>query len=553
MIFLTFLKQKINLYATLFSTHYVLILLCLSYATISVSPIYSPLELWYLINGIYSNIAHNPLNVTITTSTIENSKHIESCSCTGWVLQLLMAKMFYWNGFRGLMIVKILAVCMFVCSTAFCYIKLSRSSVFGILISTLSTSATLEFIELSPYLLGLFFWNIYIYVIYSFLNSTNKQVRSTSLLLFFLCCIAINIDFSTVFLVIIGMLLLCFTASDPSKKIAIIKYKYLILSSFWGLFMTPHSFFASDGATFNKFYLGQLRYTGKAINILMADLYNISHPATVFNYGSISIFILVVMIFLMIIGAGWKPTTGEAITIVSILTICSISTRLNPWGASIAGMVLSNAFGRVGKINVGSIDLAIMRLRNLCLSCPKTGPAWLMFVISVLSIHSLLKEPIADITWPKKEIDYIINFAKSSTIQSVRIINSENISGYIAYRIMSDAKSYPISISITPETKYNSVSKWLDNENMWKASPNWRNILLKETHVKDIHDEIQRSSTFVLVRLIDPLFQILIKDKEEWNPVIIRESMDITTIMNKAQNYAIFDSLGWALFKKIEK
>lgn len=508
-------------------------IICAGFAVAAVGPISHPDELWSLVVGrwIFHKIQVPYSDIWAATSSGLGQSQSVTWLAKGWLTQSLMGAVDYFGGFKGLAILKAISAFIFVSVVVNCSVKLTRSRFLGILIGLLTAAATLDSFQLGPEIFGLMFFALYLTLTYRLIDGVLLDERYLSL--FIVSCLASNFHSSAVFFIPCALFLLLDMSiigharvhSPSVQKIQAIKMVVILklcAVSLCGLVFSPY--FGLHLYIFGKWALSAF-----TLNVLSR-----SSPGNIYSYSFSVCLIQIILLGSVLASAKWRPSKGEILLSTIAMIIAFSSAELCSFVSVILGIVLARAIGCAGGIHIGMLGDGLKILEARIRTLPLFGLSWLILVMTIIGLANLLREPVFNAEWPKQELDFVRTDTSTSGQNCAKLVHSSALSGYIIYGF-SNLKGEPESKAfLSPDTKYYSPRFFQNVASLWSAHPSWDKVISKSNLCEE--------SQYLLLRQIDPLYQVLIRHSE-WERIKIREMQSKETYSSEVDRY------GWALFR----
>jgi len=311
---------------------------------------------------------------------------------------------------KSFLLLKIIFLCLFVCSLSLLFSLASNSIFLGTLLAVVASCGALQDISLVPKLVALLC--LVLLLIMSTLE-LSWLVIGTS---FFIAALLANISVWHLFIILL-VLVTAYEKNASRNKL----FCGVLLVSF---FVTPYF------GTQLKQIISQL------INELPFRTSFLAEPASVYQYDSVFVFLLG-LVFAVLCFSSKELVSKRDIVISGIALIFSLASSIfNPFTLVVLGLVISRQWGRACDSNelssLGNIAEGLLRLR-LWLQRFDFAPAVFFFsALAVVNVVGAYRLPAETYNVPELAVDALLESNPSGNI-----LHSMEIGDYLVRRFSS--------------------------------------------------------------------------------------------------------------------
>lgn len=365
----------------------------------------------------------------------------------GWLSDSLFAFIEKWQGFKGLVVVKLLFTCLYAGLLVAVCTSRARSLFIGMLFSIPAIAGVLNMASLGSELLGYSMLITCIWLAYFFLeNSLSKPSNDKFSLLrsrwflysfaFLVCVLHANFDAQFVISVIVVGVLFCDdNFCNNKRQLSKVSRCALWLGSCAALFCTPYG------------YLG-LYALGMRASALITNIAIQLNPGTFFDY-SVGFLALLIIPFLIM----WKDCPlcvrkSEAILVASFGLGAFAYVSCAYYALIITSIVCASVWGRANVVcngdfgDVSDFAKGVLKLRaGMCsfASVASHGLVFFLLACCIVSIVSLVRFPLDRGAIVFAEADYLEHLNESKQNELFPLLNDPLIGGYLVYRFSDES------------------------------------------------------------------------------------------------------------------
>lgn len=385
-----------------------------------------------------------------------------------WTSEIVVALVDRWFGDLGLLYAQLGLGILLAAALQYTFGKIARDGWIGAAFGVYSTVACYNHFTLRPQVL--------VWIVFAILLSLVDQIcrdglkKKVVLGIFISGVLWANTHLTAA--LGLGAVVLWLLPSDRSDLVGWKKLVACTAAFFLGTLCTPY--LGGEWITFFSKTGHPLKYS------VIAEF----QPATILQYSTIFVLLLLVLLIVVAFTTRIVPTFGKAVLGGGMVIAGLTAVKFLPFAAIVLGALVCEWWSSTSSQNkvdgVGDTPGIPEGLRKFRAWCNSLSPmthaalAFLLLAISLANISSLKKNPV-DLSYvPKAAVDYI----KEKNLQ-IPILNEFGAGGYLMYRFSSFDGTPEFRVAIDGRTNVNPPEIWQMYQESFLGKLGWRTFIQK--------------------------------------------------------------------------